>query len=324
MRTNRRTALLALAGTLAAPGLARAAFSDRPIRLVLGYGGGGQTDIVSRHMAEALGRKLGQQVLADNRPGAAANLAAEIVARAPPDGHTLLVAGPGTNSGINSLLYRTLPYDWRGDFAPVGLFCTTACVLLVHNSIPGADVPALIEWIRRNPGRFTFASAGIGATTHLAMELLGQRANLDMVHVPYRQSTQAMTDLLAGRVHSRCLGVPEGDTVRNAPSLRALAVTGAARNPAWPEVPAMKEHVPGFEAVSYFGLVAPARTPPDIIGQINAALNEALGDERLLAAYARSGADIAPRNTPEEFGTYIRSEAEKWMPLVRSLNLTPE
>ncbi len=323
-RITRRTALGLAAGGFAVSQAARAAFPERPIRLVVPYGAGGQTDIVSRLVAEALSRRLGQPVLADNRPGGAGNLAAEAVARAAPDGHTVLVAGPGTNSGINALLYRNVSYDAERDFAPVGLFCTTPCVLLVHNSIPGRDLPELLAWIRANSGRFTFASAGVGATTHLAMELLGAREKLEMVHVPYRQSTQAMTDLLSGRVHSRCLGTPEGDTVRGLPSIRAVAVTNAQRNPNWPDVPTMAETVPGYEASAYFGLAVPARTPPEAIQRLSAALNEALADERLRAAYARIGADIAAPNTPEDFTALARAEAAKWTPLIRALKLVAE
>ena len=169
MRLARRTLLAGLA----LPAIARAAFPDRPIRLVVPYGGGGQTDIVSRVTADALTRALGQPVLADNRPGGAGNTAAEAVARAPADGYTLLVATAGTNSGLNALLYKQMGYDWQADFTPVGHFCSTFNVLLVHNSIPGADFTEVAAWIRANPGRFTFASAGVGANTHLIMEDIG-------------------------------------------------------------------------------------------------------------------------------------------------------
>src|SRR3954471_19847618 len=157
------TRRLVLGGMLAAPGVARAAWPDRPIRLVVPYGGGGQTDIVSRVTAEALSQPLGQPVLPDNRPGGAGNTAAEAVARAAPDGYTLLVATAGTNSGLNALLYRQLGYDWRTDFTPVGHFCSTFNVLLVHRSIPGGSFADVLGWIRANPGRFTYASAGVGA-----------------------------------------------------------------------------------------------------------------------------------------------------------------
>ena len=320
--TLRRRAVLSL---LATPGLARAAgYPDRTIRLLVPYGGGGQTDIVSRITADALSQRLGQTVLPDNRPGGAGNLAAEALARSPADGYTLLVGTSATNSGINAMLYRQLGYDWRTDFAHVGWFCSTANVLLVHRSIPAENFPQLLDWIRANPGRFTYASAGVGAITHLIMEDLGARLGLDMVHVPYRQSTQAMTDLLSGRVHARCIGIPEGDTVRDMPTIRALAVTKPQRAPQWPGVPTMAETVPGFTGAGYFGVVAPARTPPEVVARLNAALNECLADPRVRAAYDRVGADIAPANTPAEFRTMALAEGEHYGPLIRRLNLVAE
>ncbi len=320
----RRAVLAGGAMALAAPRLARAAWPDRPIRLLVPYGGGGQTDIVSRVTAEALQQRLGQTVLADNRPGGAGNLAAEMLARSPADGYTIGVCTMATASGLNALLYRSTGYDWQKDFTPIGQFCATSNVLLVHNSIPAADFPALLEWIRQNPGRFTYASAGVGAITHLIMEDLGARMGLEMVHVPYRQSTQAMTDLLSGRIHARCLGLPEGETVRNVPSIRALAVTSPQRRANWPGVPTMGETVPDFVGSSYFGLTAPARTPPEVIARLSAALNDALRDEKVRAAYERVGADPAEPNTPEQFGAVTRAAAEKWAPLIRRLNLVAE
>lgn len=314
----------ALTGALALPGIARAAWPERSIRLLVPYGGGGQTDIVSRVTAEALQQRLGQVVLADNRPGGAGNLAAETLARAPADGYTLMVATMGTNSGINALMYRSLGYDWQRDFAPVGQFCATSNVLLVHNSIPAVDFPALVGWIRANPGRFTYASAGVGAITHLIMEDLGARLGLDMVHVPYRQSTQAMTDLLSGRVHARCLGLPEGETVRGQSSIRAVAITSAARRENWPGVPTMAETVPGFTGSSYFGLTARTGTPPEAIARLSEALNDALRDPRVQAAYARVGADPAPPHTPADFQRTIRAAHDQWAPLIRRLNLVAE
>jgi tripartite-type tricarboxylate transporter receptor subunit TctC len=294
------------------------------VRLIVPFGGGGQTDIVSRVMADALQSRLGQPVLADNRPGGNGNLAAETVARAAPDGYTVLVAGAGTNSGLNALLYRNVGYDAGRDFLPVGMFCTTANMLLVHNSIPGNSFAEVIGWIRANPGRFTYASASVGAITHLVMEDIGARLGLDMLHVPYRQSTQAMTDLLSGRIHARALGLPEGEAVRGAPTVRPVALTTPTRRPEWPGVPAVAETIPGFEANAYFGLAAPARTPPEAVSRLNAAMNDALGDERVRAAFARVGADAAPPNTPEEFRIRAAADAQRWGGLIRRLNLVAE
>jgi tripartite-type tricarboxylate transporter receptor subunit TctC len=319
-----RRALLAGAALLAAPRAARANWPDRPIRLVIPFGGGGQTDIVSRVTAEALGQRLGQPVLPDNRPGGAGNTAAEAVARAPADGYTMLVATLGTNSGLNALLYRNVGYDSARDFTPVGMFCTTSNMLIVHNSVPGRNFNEVVAWIRANPGRFHFASAGVGAITHLVMEDVGARLNLDMVHVPYRQTTNAMTDLIAGRVQARCLGLPEAEALRRTESVRPVAVTTPGPRPEWPGVPPMSETIPGFEASSYFGLAVPSRTPPEIVARMNAALQDALGDERVRAAFARVGADPADPHPPEWFAARARREGERWAALIRRLNLVAE
>ncbi|MBR0665649.1 tripartite tricarboxylate transporter substrate binding protein [Roseomonas hellenica] len=324
LRTLSRRAALAGAAILAAPRVVRAAFPDRPLRLIIPYGGGGQTDIVSRVTAEALQQRLGQTVVADNRPGGAGNTAAEALIRAPADGYTLMIATMGTNSGLNAVLYRNLPYDWEKDFAPVGQFCSTAHVLVVHRSIPAEDFSGLVAWIRANPGKFNFASAGVGASTHLLMEDIGARLGLEMVHVPYRQSTQAMTDLLAGRIHARCMGLPEGEAIRTVPSVRPLAITSAARRDNWPGVPTVAETLPGFTGLAYFGLTAHAATPPEAIARISAALNEALEDPRVRAGYERVGADPAPRNSPEDFRRVTRADAERWVPLIRRLNLVAD
>ncbi len=322
---SRRDVMLGAAGALlAAPAVAQSAYPERPIRLVVPYGGGGQTDIVSRVTAEALSQRLGQPVVADNRPGGAGNLAAESVARAAPDGYTMLVATMGTNSGLNALLYRSVGYDAARDFTGVGMFCTTSNLLIVHNSIPGRNFAEVVAWIRANPGRFNYASAGVGAITHIIMEDIGARLGLDMVHVPYRQTTNAMTDLIAGRVHARCLGLPEGDALRSVPSVRAVAVTTPAPRPEWPGVGTVAEVIPGFEASTYFGLAVPSRTPAPIVARLNEALQAALRDPEVRAAYARVGADPADPHPPEVFAARARRDGERWSPRIRRLNLVAE
>jgi tripartite-type tricarboxylate transporter receptor subunit TctC len=323
VRIGRRAALGA-AFTLAVPRLALAAWPERPIRLVIPYGGGGQTDVVSRLIGEAIAQRLGTPVLADNRPGAAGNLAAEIVSRAPADGYTMMVGSTGPLGGVNAVLYRTLSYDWQRDFAPIGLFTTAQNVILVHNSLPVRNLAEFIAYAKANPGRINYASSGVGATTHLSMELLSEKAGIEMVHVPYRQSTQGMTDLLAGRVQARSLGLPEAEPVKGSPSIRALAVTGTQRNPQWPDVPTVAETLPGYEAVNAFGLAVPARTPPEIITRMNEALNDALRTPAVRESFLRVGADPAAPNTPEEFGAFLRQRGEIWSALVRRLRLVAE
>jgi tripartite-type tricarboxylate transporter receptor subunit TctC len=195
---------------------------------------------------------------------------------------------------------------------------------VVHNSIPGRDFNEVTAWIKANPGKFTFASAGVGAITHLIMEDMGARLGLDMVHVPYRQTTNAMTDLIAGRVHARCLGLPEGEPLRQVQSVRPVAVTTVEPRPEWPGVPTMGQTIPGFEGSSYFGLAVPAQTPREIVVRLNAALREALADERVRAAYKRVGADPADPASPEDFAARAKRDGERWAPLIRRLNLVAE
>jgi tripartite-type tricarboxylate transporter receptor subunit TctC len=304
---------------------ALAAFPDRPIQLIVPYGAGGQTDVVSRLVAAAIGQRLGQQLLADNRPGAAGNLAAEMTTRAPADGYTIMVGSTGPFGGVNAALYKNLGYDWQKDFALIGLFCTTPNVLLVNsNAIPAKTLPEFIEFVKARPDELNFASSGIGATTHLSMELLLERTGLKMVHVPYRQSTQGMTDLLAGRVQARCLGLPEAEPVKNDPRIRALAVTSAQRSPNWPDVPTVSETIPGFLGVNEFGLAAPARTPPEIIARVSAALNDALRSSALQEDLLRVGAIPAEPNSPESFSAYLRERSAVWTGLIQRLGLSAE
>jgi tripartite-type tricarboxylate transporter receptor subunit TctC len=304
---------------------ARADFPDKPIRLIVPYGGGGQTDIVSRLVAEAIGQRLGQQLLVDNRPGAAGNLAAEMTARAPADGYTIMVGSTGPFGGVNAALYKNLGYDWQKDFSLIGLFCTTPNVLLINTSaIPAKTLPEFIDFVKARPNELNFASSGVGATTHLSMELLLERAGLQMVHVPYRQSTQGMTDLLAGRVQARCLGLPEAEPVKNDPRIRALAVTSVERSHNWQDVPAIAETMPGFIGVNEFGLAAPAKTPPEIIARISTALNDALESPVLQASFRRVGAVPARPNSPESFTAYLRERSAVWTGLIQRLGLSVE
>ncbi|MCI0753486.1 Bug family tripartite tricarboxylate transporter substrate binding protein [Teichococcus vastitatis] len=310
---------------LAMPRLARAAFPDRPVRLIIPYGPGGQTDIVSRLIGEAMGQRLGQPVLADNRPGAAGNLAAEMTARSPTDGYTIMVGSTGALGGVNAALYKNLGYDWQQDFAPIGLFCTTPNVILVNTTaIPVNSLTEFIEFVSTRPGQLNFASSGIGATTHLSMELLLERAKLSMVHVPYRQSTQGMTDLLAGRVQARCLGLPEAEPVKTDSRVRAIAVTSAARSPNWPDVPAVAETLPNFVGANEFGLAAPAGTSAEIINRFNAALNEALVDPAVKAGFQRVGAEAVAPNSPDTFSGYVRQRGATWTALIQRLGLSAE
>jgi tripartite-type tricarboxylate transporter receptor subunit TctC len=322
-RIRRRGLLAGAAGLLATPGLAHAAYPDRPIRMMIPYGGGGQTDVVARIVADAMSRNLGQQVLPDNRPGAAGVIAAEAVVRSPADGYTILV-GTRNTQAINEALRPNLPFAHARDFATIGLYATTPNILLLHSSVPARDLRGFIDHARAHPGTMNFASSGIGATTHLSMELLMEKERLEMIHVPYRQSTQGMTDLLAGRVQARLVGLPEAEPVRDDPRIRAIGVTSPARAPNWPDVPAIGEVVRGYEALNLFGLMAHGQTPSEMIRRLNRSLNEALATAELREAFARVGADPAAPNTPEQANAQAVAQSDLWVPMIRRLSLSAQ
>ena len=204
------------------------------------------------------------------------------------------------------------------------MFCTTANMLIVHNSIPGKDFTEVTRWIRANPGKFTYASASVGAITHLVMEDIGARLNLDMVHVPYRQTTQAMADLLAGRIHCRAMGMPEAEAIRGTAGVRPVAVTTPQRRPNWPDVPTVAETIPGFEADAYFGIAVPRGTPDAVVRRLNAALNDALRTPPCAPPMPASAPTPPQPNTPEQFAERARVDAERWGGLIRKLNLVAE
>jgi tripartite-type tricarboxylate transporter receptor subunit TctC len=322
-RIRRRALLAGATGLLAAPRLAHAAYPDRPIRMMIPYGGGGQTDVVARIVADAMSRNLGQQVLPDNRPGAAGVIAAEAVVRSPADGYTILV-GTRNTQAINEALRPNLPFAHARDLATIGLYATTPNILLLHSSVPARDLRGFIDHARAHPGTLNFASSGIGATTHLSMELLMEKERLEMIHVPYRQSTQGMTDLLAGRVQARLVGLPEAEPVRDDPRIRAIGVTSPARAPNWPDVPAIGEVVQGYEALNLFGLMAHGQTPAEMIRRLNRSLNEALATAELREAFTRVGADPAAPNTPEQADAQAVAQSDLWVPLIRRLNLSAQ
>jgi tripartite-type tricarboxylate transporter receptor subunit TctC len=320
---HRRALLATGAWLLATPRLARAAWPDRAIRMMIPYGGGGQTDVVARIVADAMSRNLGQPITPDNRPGSAGVVAAEAVVRAPADGYTVLV-GTRNTQAINEALRPNLPFAHARDLVTIGLYATTPNIMLIHSSVPARNLAEFISHARANPGKLNYASSGIGATTHLSMELLSEKAGIELTHVPYRQSTQGMTDLLAGRVQARLVGLPEAEPVKADPAIRALGVTSPDRSPNWPEVPAIGEVVDGYEALNLFGLMAHAQTPPEIILQLNRSLNQALASPELRQAFARVGADPAPANTPEEGENRALAQANLWVPMIRRLNLSAQ
>ena len=297
-------------------------YPSKPLRIVVGFPPGGNSDFVARAVGRGLGELWGQQVIVDNRPGAGGNVAAEIVAKAPPDGHTLLL-GVFAHA-VNPSLYAKLPFDALRDFAPVILCASSANILVVHPSLPAKTVRELIALAKAKPGAITYASAGNGTASHLAGELLKMRAGIDIVHVPYRGTGLAHTDLMGGRVTMFFAAMAGTLPSVQAGRLRALGVTTIKRWPGAPNVPTMVEAgMPGFEVNSWSGLLAPAGTPKEIVVRLNTEVARILRSPETAERLYSFGAE-AIDNTPEEFAAYISAEFVRWAKVVKAAGLRAE
>jgi len=300
-------------------------YPNKPIRLVVPFPAAGTTDILARDVGQRLTETLGQPVVIDNRPGAAGNVGSDIVAKSAPDGYTLLMCTVSSHA-INPGLYSKLPYDHIKDFAPVILVARVPNVLEVNPGVPVYTVADLIKLAKEKPGEINFASSGSGTSIHLSGELFKTMTGVNMVHVPYKGSAPAITDLIGGQVQVMFDNLPSSLQQIKAGKLRAIAVTSAQRSPALPDLPTIAESgLPGFEATSWFGVLAPAGTPPAIVNRLNAEINKWLqspdGKEKLLA----QGALIEPRGesvtaggSPEQFAAFIRAETEKWAKVIKA------
>ncbi len=307
-----RRPLLALAAAALAPGPGRAAqgWPQRPLRLIIPFPPGGPTDIVARLMAERMGRELGQPLIAENRPGANGNLGNDAVAKAEPDGHTVLY---NTSSiALSPALYTRLPYDALRDLRPVALTATIPLVLVVNADLPVRDLAQFVAHLRQRPGQLTYGSAGNGNVTHLGAFLLLRSQGLEAVHVPYRGSAPALLDAAAGRVQFLTDTVNSALPLIRDGRLRAIAVTSPRRLAPLPGVPAVAEAlIPGFEVGAWQGMMVPARTPEAAVERLNAAALTALADADLRARLAEQGTEPLG-STPAAYGDYLRAETARW------------
>ena len=289
---------------------------NKPIKFVVGFAPGGATDVVGRLMAKKIGDALGQPIVIENRAGGSSNIGAEVVAKAAPDGYTFYVCA--ITSAINVSLFPKLPFDFAKDFEPVALFANVPNILVVHPSVPAKTVKELIDYARAQPGKLSYASSGAGTSIHLSAELFKMLANVDMVHIPYKGSGPAMTDMIGGQVQVMFDNMPSALPHVKAGKLRALAVTSAQRSPSAPDVPTMNEAgVAGFDVQSWFGLVAPKGTPKEIIARVNAEAVKALGSADIKERFLDLGAVPGPMS-PEAFGEYIRAEIIRWGEVVKA------
>jgi tripartite-type tricarboxylate transporter receptor subunit TctC len=305
---------LALAFMLVGQAQAQTAWPAKPIRMIVGFAAGGSTDVTARIIAQALSDRLGQPVVVENRGGAGGNIGADAVAKAEPDGYTLLMATSSTFAA-NPNLYKSLPFDVRKDFSPIAVTAFIPNLLVVNPSVPANNVADFIAYLKANPDKLNFASAGNGTSQHLSGELFNSLAGVRMTHVAYRGGAPAVSDLLGGQVQVIFAPLVEVIQQVRAEKLKALGITTARRSPLLPEVPTILESLPGYEVALWNGLLAPANTPPDIVDRINRATIEALRSPEVKAKLAEQGSEPVG-NTPAEFKAFIESELVKWRRLV--------
>jgi tripartite-type tricarboxylate transporter receptor subunit TctC len=325
MKLHRRT-LLQLAGgavaSAALPGPASALdYPTRPVRIVCGFSAGGGVDITARLIGHWLSERLGQAFVIEDRPGAGGNIGTEAVVRAAPDGYTLLLAT--VPNAVNASLFPNLSFDFIRDVAPVGGIIRVPMVMLVNPSVPATTIAEFIAYAKANPGKLNMASAGNGTAPHMAGELFKMMAGVDLVHVPYRGQAPALTDLMGGQVQVFFATSPGTADYITTGKLRALAVTTAARMAEFPEIPAIGDFVPGYEASQWYGLAAPGNTPPDIVDKLNREISAALADPGMKARLAAIGGAPLP-GSAAEFGKLISEETEKWAKVVRAAGIKPD
>jgi len=322
MITRRRFLEMAAASAafVETPCLRAQGYPAQPIRIIVGFAAGGNFDMVARILGHWLSERLRQPVLVENRPGAGSNIATEAVVNAAPNGYTLLLGG--AVNAINATLYEKLPFTFTRDLAPVAGAVRFPNVLTVSPSFPAENLVDFIAYAKAHPGKLSQGSSGNGTTQHLAGDLFKMMTGTDFAHIPYRGASQAITDLLGGQVQVLFEPLPASLPFIKAGKLRVLAVTSAARAEILPEVPAIGEHVPGYEASGWTGVFAPMKTPATEIGTLNAAINAGLTNTVILAQFAELGASTMP-SSPDEFARLVAAETEKWSQVVRTGNIRP-
>jgi len=303
--------LVSLAGGVAPASAAD--YPNRPVHWLIGFAAGGPVDIVARILSQWLSEHFHQQFVVENRGGSGGNIAAAAAINSPPDGYTLLFVAP--NNAISASLYKHLSYDFMRDTVPVASIIQLTNMLVVSNALPVKTVQEFIDYCKANPGKVSYASSGYGTSVHMSAELFKAMAGIDMVHVPYRGSAIAFPDIISNKVQLIFDNLPSALEQSRSGTVRALGVTSPQRWPGVPDVPAIAETVPGFEAVGFYGISAPKGTPPEIVDTLNKAVGEALNDPKLVARLAEMGGIPKPM-TPAEFGKLIADETDKWRKVV--------
>jgi len=296
-------------------------YPSRPVRVIVGSAAGGGIDLVARLMGQWLSERLGQQFVIENRPGAGSNIGTEAVAKAPPDGYTLLLVNSA--NATNATLYQQPGFNFIRDIVPVAIIMLQPVVMLVNQSVPAKSVPEFIAYARANPGKVNMASAGVGTGSHLHGELFKMMTGVDLVHVPYRGVAPALTDLLGGQVQVIFTSTISSIEYIRSDKLRPLAVTTATRLAALPDIPTVGEFVPGYEASQWYGLGAPKDTPAELVEKLNKEINAALADPKMKARLADLGG-IGLAGSPADFGKLVAEETEKWRKVIRAANIKAE
>ena len=325
MKLPRRQFLHLAASAAALPAVSRFAWAQaypaRPVRIIVGFPAGGPTDIVARVMAQWLSERLGRQFVVENRAGAASNIGTEAALRAPPDGYTLLQVT--SSNAVNATFYENLSFDFINDIAPVGAIIRVPFVMEVNPSVPARTVPVFIAYAKANPGRINMASGGTGTSIHIAGELFKMMAEVNLVHVPYRGSAPALTDMIGGQVHVMFdVSTSSIGHIRSG-ALRALAVTTATRSQVLTDLPTVGDFLPGYEASAWYGIAAPKNTPSHIIDKLNTEMNAGLADAAVRARLAELGGTVIP-GSPGDFGKLVADEIDKWGKVVKFAGAKPE
>jgi tripartite-type tricarboxylate transporter receptor subunit TctC len=325
MKLPRRQFLHLAAGAAALPALSRFAWAQayptRPVRIIVGFAAGNGPDILARLLGPWLSERLGEPFVIENRPGAGTNTGTETVVKSPPDGYTLLMVTPANT--INATLYDNLNFNFIRDIAPIASISRDPNVMLVNPSVSVKTVPEFIAYAKARPGQLSMASAGNGSSSHMSGELFKMMAGVDMVHVPYRGGSPALTDLLGGQVQVMFPTTTTSIAYIKAGTLRPLAVTTAMRSEALPDIPTVGEFVPGYEASSVYGLGSPKNTPFEIVDKLNSGINAALADPKMKARIADAGGTVLP-GAPAQFGKLIAEETEKWAKVVKFAGAKPD
>ena len=324
MTLSRRRILGLAAGAAAAPAILRSAsaqtYPSRPVTIIVGFAPGGAPDVLARLLAQSMQEQFGQTFIVENRQGGSGNIATEAVVRATPDGHTLLLCISG--NAINATLYDNLKFDFVRDLVPVAGVARGPNVMVVNPGIPVKSVPEFIAYAKANPGKINFGSGGAGTSVHMSGELFKLLAQVDMQHVPYRGESAALTDLISGQLQVMFPTSLGSVSQIKSGSVRALAVTTPARVETFPDLPAVAEFLPGYDASGWQGMNAPKGTPAYIVAKLNGAINKALGDPGIKSRIADLGSSTMVM-TPGEFGKFIDDEVAKWAKVIRAANVKP-